>query len=126
MEEHLRASDLYVAPSILESFGLAALEARCAGLPVVGHAVSGMADFIRPGIEGFLCDSDDAMVAALRRLVEDDDLRQSISEHNRTVPTEMTWTNALVRHDRVYTEAARRGVSSSPASSSLAPDVTRP
>ena len=32
----LLASDVYVAPAILESFGLAALEARCVGLPVVG------------------------------------------------------------------------------------------
>jgi glycosyltransferase involved in cell wall biosynthesis len=38
-------ADLYVAPSTLESFGIAALEARCAGLPVVAFAGSGIADF---------------------------------------------------------------------------------
>lgn len=111
--ELLRASDLYVAPSIRESFGLAALEARCAGVPVVGHSVSGMTDFIRSGVEGLLCDSDADMVAALCRLVDDEPLRRRMSEHNRTVGTQMTWANSLSRHDRVYAEARRRGVSSS-------------
>lgn len=113
--ERLRASDLYVAPSMLESFGLAALEARCAGLPVVGHAVSGLTDFIRTEVEGILCHSDADMVSALRRLVEDEPLRRRMSEHNRTVGTQMTWATSLARHDRVYTEAGRRGVSSSSA-----------
>ena len=109
----LASSDLYVAPSIRESFGLAALEARCVGLPVVGHAVSGLTEFIRSGVDGFLGDSDEAIVAALRRLVTDEALRRQTAEHNRTVGTEMTWSNSLSRHDRVYTVAATRGASSS-------------
>src|SRR6185437_13569019 len=36
-------SDLFVLPTVRESFGLAALEARCAGLPVVAMAASGVA-----------------------------------------------------------------------------------
>lgn len=114
----LHSADLYVAPAIRESFGLAALEARCAGLPVVGHAVSGMTDFIRSGTEGLLCASDADMVAALRLLVEDEALRRRISEHNRTVGTVMTWSNSLDRHYRTYSDAARRETSSGDALSS--------
>jgi glycosyltransferase involved in cell wall biosynthesis len=105
--ELLGAADVYVAPSIRESFGLAALEARCVGLPVVGHAASGLTDFIEHGVEGFLCRSDADMVAALRLLALDDAMRRRISEHNRTVDTDMTWTNSLSRHDQVYAEATR-------------------
>ena len=36
-----RRADVYVAPAVLESFGLAALEARCVGLPVVGVSAAG-------------------------------------------------------------------------------------
>ncbi len=121
----LHSSDLYVAPSIRESFGLAALEARCAGLPVIGHAASGMTDFIRSGTEGFLCDSDADMVLALRRLVENEAERFRISEHNRTVGTEMTWTHSLARHDRIYA-AARLGASSSPSEVPVTPGVNAP
>jgi glycosyltransferase involved in cell wall biosynthesis len=35
IREQFARSDLFVAPANLESFGIAALEARCAGLPVV-------------------------------------------------------------------------------------------
>jgi glycosyltransferase involved in cell wall biosynthesis len=121
----LTSSDLYVAPSIRESFGLAALEARCVGLPVVGHAVSGLTDFIRTGVDGFLGDSDAAIVAALARLVTDEDLRWQTAEHNRTVGTEMTWSNSLGRHDRIYTVAATRGASSSPGTGEAVADRVR-
>jgi glycosyltransferase involved in cell wall biosynthesis len=104
--EALAESDVYVAPAILESFGLAALEARCVGLPVVGQARSGMPDFVTHGVEGLLCHGDADMVLRLRDLVVDEDLRQRISEHNRTTPSPMTWQNTLARHDAAY-EGAR-------------------
>ncbi|HEX5562106.1 MAG TPA: glycosyltransferase family 4 protein [Nocardioidaceae bacterium] len=103
----LADADLYVAPAVLESFGLAALEARCAGLPVVGHAGSGLVDFVDEGVEGVLCEDDADMVRRLRDLVTDDDLRTRIAEHNRTVPSPLTWAHALREHDLTY-EAARR------------------
>jgi glycosyltransferase involved in cell wall biosynthesis len=104
----LHDADVYVAPAVLESFGLAALEARCVGLPVVGRAGSGMSTFVHDGVEGWLCPSDRAMVDTLRLLVEDDALRRRVSEHNRTTPSPLTWEHALARHDLVYDLAAAR------------------
>lgn len=101
----LAAADVYVAPAVLESFGLATLEARSVGLPVVGHAASGMRDFVDDGVEGWLCSSDAAMVERLAQLVEDDDLRRRISEHNRTVRPTLTWANALEHADAAYARA---------------------
>lgn len=101
----LGRSDVYVAPAVLESFGLAALEARCVGLPVVGRLGTGLADFVEHGVNGLLCDSDDAIVTALRRLAEHPELRRRMSEHNRTTGSEMTWAHTLERHDLVYDTA---------------------
>jgi glycosyltransferase involved in cell wall biosynthesis len=98
----LAESDVYVAPAILESFGLAALEARCVGLPVVGRSDSGMTDFVSSGVEGLLAPTDEGMVEQLRDLVLDDRLRHRISEHNRTVASSMTWGNSLRSHDATY------------------------
>jgi glycosyltransferase involved in cell wall biosynthesis len=53
--ELLSTSDVYVAPAVLESFGLAALEARAVGLPVVGRLGTGLTDFIEDEVEGLLC-----------------------------------------------------------------------
>jgi glycosyltransferase involved in cell wall biosynthesis len=104
----LSHSDLYVAPAVLESFGLAALEARSVGLPVVGHAGSGMTDFIRHGVEGLLCASDRQMVESLARLVVDTDLRRAMSEHNRTVRPMKTWAHALDAHEAAYAAVCAR------------------
>jgi glycosyltransferase involved in cell wall biosynthesis len=103
----LAESDLYVAPALLESFGLAALEARCVGLPVVGLADSGLSEFVTDGVEGWLAGSDAELVDRLRDLVEDPTLRRDVSEHNRRTPSVLTWSHALVRSDAAY---ARAGV----------------
>jgi glycosyltransferase involved in cell wall biosynthesis len=104
----LARADIYVAPAILESFGLAALEARCVGLPVVGHAATGMTEFVQSGVEGLLCTSDADMVSGLSSLVINDDLRARISEYNRTVPSIMTWERALEQHTNIYRHARSR------------------
>lgn len=57
----LHRADVYLAPATLESFGVAALEARCAGVPVVAMAAGGVRDFIRPGTDGLLVRSDREM-----------------------------------------------------------------
>jgi glycosyltransferase involved in cell wall biosynthesis len=101
----LAGSDVYVAPAVLESFGLAALEARSVGLPVVGHDASGMADFIDHGVDGLLCADDGAMVDALVDLVVSPGLSRRIAEHNRVVPSAMTWDHTLRRHGVVYARA---------------------
>jgi glycosyltransferase involved in cell wall biosynthesis len=113
--DELGRADVYVAPALLESFGLAALEARCVGLPVVGHARTGMTEFLRDGVEGLLCRDDTGMVACLARLVMDERLRQEMSEHNRTVSTSMTWIHAMARHDELYDEVRSRRTTSAPA-----------
>ena len=38
-------SDIFVLPTVLASFGIAALEARYAGLPVVARRQSGVSEF---------------------------------------------------------------------------------
>ncbi|QWZ09989.1 glycosyltransferase family 4 protein [Nocardioides panacis] len=101
----LAESDVYVAPARLESFGLAALEARAVGLPVVGLATTGLTEFVRDGVEGLLAHDDRGLRDAVARLVREPALRTRISEHNRTVPSTHTWPRALHLHDRTYETA---------------------
>ena len=106
----LAESDVYVAPALLESFGLAALEARCVGLPVVGLADSGLSEFVTDGVEGWLAGSDAELVDRLRDVVEDPALRRDVSEHNRLTPSVLTWPHALVRTDAAYARAGAPAV----------------
>ncbi|WP_055479612.1 glycosyltransferase family 4 protein [Sphaerimonospora mesophila] len=103
----LASADVFVAPAPRESFGLAALEARAAGVPVVARAQSGVADFVGPGKEGLLGRTFDELVAAVARLAGDHELRRSIAEHNReTEPVNCSWTSVLEGFARCY-ELAR-------------------
>jgi phosphatidylinositol alpha 1,6-mannosyltransferase len=102
----LESADVFVAPAPRESFGIAALEARAAGLPVVARTQSGVADFVRPGTEGLLGRTLDDLAAAVARLATDRKLRQRIIAHNRDVPpTAGSWETVLAGFEQAYAEA---------------------
>lgn len=106
-------SDLYLSPVRLEAFGVAALEARTAGLPVVAVAGSGVADFVGDGVEGLLAHDDAGLVAAVARLATDDDLRRRIAAHNHAVEPAQVWPRVVAdveaAYDRARAAMAKRG-----------------
>ena len=55
----LSVSDLFLLPSLQESFGLAALEAMACEVPVVASRVGGLPEIVRDGVTGFTCAPDD-------------------------------------------------------------------
>ncbi|GAA5055636.1 glycosyltransferase involved in cell wall biosynthesis [Thermocatellispora tengchongensis] len=109
IRELLAEADVFVAPAPRESFGLAALEARAAGVPVVARAQSGVADFVRPGKEGLLGRDFDELVSSVVRLATDRELRELIAEHNRgTEPSRCSWPVVLEGFERCYDQARDR------------------
>lgn len=106
--DQLLSASVYVAPAPKESFGLAALEARCAGLPVVAHRSSGVGEFVRDRVDGVLVSDDTEMAVALADLVLDDALRERIAEHNRRVAPACDWSDALTRTEDLYRRAGER------------------
>jgi glycosyltransferase involved in cell wall biosynthesis len=74
----LKMADVYVQCSHFEGFGIAAVEAMATGLPVVASAVPGLSDVV--GDAGLLVPPGDAgaLAAALRRVVESEDLRNDL------------------------------------------------
>lgn len=105
IRECFARSDVFVAPANLESFGIAALEARCAGLPVVAKARTGIREFIAHGQEGLLAETDDDMVAHLVRLVRDPALRSQMARHNRETPSAVDWSEVVQLNIAAYRDA---------------------
>jgi glycosyltransferase involved in cell wall biosynthesis len=101
-------SDLFVAPASLESFGIAALEARCAGLPVVALAGTGVQDFLAHGREGWLVRSDAAMVETISSLVRSPEVLAHVAAHNRAVPASISWSAVLDSCEDLYDQASCR------------------
>ncbi|MGH9116187.1 MAG: glycosyltransferase family 4 protein [Acidimicrobiales bacterium] len=104
--EQLRAMyadvDFYIAPATLESFGIAALEARCAGLPVVAHADSGVSDFIQDGLDGLLAVDDEGMVASIVRLASSASTLARMRRHASTTPPAAGWPAVLAANEALY------------------------
>lgn len=61
--EKLSSADLFLLPSQLESFGLAALEAMACEVPVVATNVGGIPEVVTNGVDGFLVDPGDVKTA---------------------------------------------------------------
>ncbi|WP_344878027.1 glycosyltransferase [Nonomuraea antimicrobica] len=105
----LESADVFVAPAPRESFGIAALEARAAGVPVVARAQSGVADFVADGTEGLLGRTLGDLARAVARLCSDAALRGSIAAHNRaTPPAAGSWDTVLAGFDRAYEQAGEQ------------------
>lgn len=124
IREILAGADVYVAPATLESFGIAALEARCAGVPVVAMSRGGAGEFVRDGREGFLVADDAALADALVALASDRALRDGIAHHNATTVPSMAWPAVLLQHDEVYALASARA--RRPVRARRTPSVLRP
>lgn len=85
LQAQYASADIFIAPSRYESFGLILLEAMRHGVPVVACDIGGMRELIANGETGYLFNVDDidALAEVLRRLIEDQGLRQRIGEAGR-------------------------------------------
>ncbi|MGE9808249.1 MULTISPECIES: glycosyltransferase family 4 protein [unclassified Janibacter] len=101
-----RDAHVYLSPTRLEAFGVAALEARTAGLPVIAMAESGVRDIIEDGVNGLLARDDDHFVDQIVRLVTDHALRGEIALRNATIPPVQSWDTVV---DLVEAEYLRAG-----------------
>lgn len=116
----LARADLYLAPARLESFGIAALEARCAGLPVIGMAQSGLRDFIADGTEGHLVDTDDEMAASTAHLLTHLEQLHAMRSYNLQHRPSADWSVVLELHCELYARASRLATAARTASAQVA------
>ncbi len=81
----LQRGAVFLLPSEVESFGLAALEAMSCGVPVIASNVGGLPEVVTDGVNGFLHPVGDvgAMAASARRLLTDAGLHRNMSRAAR-------------------------------------------
>ncbi|HSR41649.1 MAG TPA: glycosyltransferase, partial [Longimicrobiales bacterium] len=110
VRRRLMEAHVFVFPTVRESFGLAALEARAMGLPVLARAGSGVADVVEDGREGFLVASDRALADVLARLARDPGALAEARRRSREspLPRSLTWAGVLDAYEDVYGRDARR------------------
>ena len=105
LRERYWDSDIYLTPARLEAFGIAALEARTAGLPIVARRDTGVGDFVVDGVNGLLGVDDDALAQGLARLLTEPDLLHRITDTNRTVAPQQDWSSVAALAEDEYRRA---------------------
>ena len=106
IERLYRAADLFAFPSVKEGFGLAALEALAADLPVVASDLDVFRSFLDDGRSALLTPVGDgrALGEAMARVARDELLRARLRGGGREVARSYTWEASAVAHERAYAE----------------------
>jgi glycosyltransferase involved in cell wall biosynthesis len=105
--DYLRSFDLFVVPSLSESFGVAAVEAAACGLPVIASRVGGLPEVVLDGETGLLVPPGDvnALAAAMARLLSEPELRARMGQAGRRFVLEhYRWEDNAKLMEQLYKE----------------------
>ncbi len=103
----LRGADAFVLASTHEAFGLAALEAMAAGVPVVASDVGGIPEFAVDGQSALLVPvGDPVMLAGALERATSDDVGRTLAAGGRAVAASHTWAAVVDRHIGLYERIA--------------------
>lgn len=96
--DYLGVSDVFLLPSELESFGLAALEAQACELPVIATRIGGIPEVVNDGETGFLSDIGDIdkMTRDTLSLLSDNDMRHAFGKKGRELAVERYSTEKII------------------------------
>ena len=91
MAEEFRTADVFVLPTISDSFALVHLEALACGVPVITTPNCG--SVVRDGVDGFIVPIRDAKMLAERieQIMSDRSLREQMSQNAKERAAQFTW-----------------------------------
>ncbi len=106
-----KTADIYVSPATgRESFGIVLLEAMSAGAPIICSDIHGYRGVVRRERDGILVEpgNSDALAAAIRRLIDDPDLRARLSRAGEERAQLFTWDHVGQAVEEYYGFVIRR------------------
>ena len=99
----LKCADCFILPSRHEPFGIAALEALDAGVPLIASAVGGLKDFLRHGDNALLFE-DNNVEALCQVYAELDAVRTKLIANGKLTAQEYNWQSLAEKLTAIYRE----------------------
>lgn len=100
------SSDVFVFPSVTETFGNVILESFASGLPVIAANTGGPADIIQNGITGLLVEPKDAgdMLLKVKQLFDQPKMKSAIVQNARKYAESQNWDDLCIELFSHYQE----------------------
>ncbi len=110
------SSDVFVFPSVTETFGNVTVEAMASGLPAICASTGGARDIVEPGKNGFLIQKESAAELAgyMDRMVEDPQMRARFSKHAIHTALKFNWEVTARKHESLYEGLLQAGTEAVP------------
>ena len=104
--------DIYINTNRVDNMPVSVLEAGAFGLPIVATAVGGVPYLLRHEETGLLvADADvDGMVGAIRRLLEEPQLAETLSSNGRHLAESCAWEPVRAQWEALFSEVVHAGL----------------
>ena len=100
------AADIYLFPTLAETFGMTIVEAMSCGLPVVTFETGGVSEIVENGKSGFVVEykNGEKLLKALEKLIDDDELREKMAENAINASKKFSSERMALEYLRLYEE----------------------
>ncbi len=106
---HYASADVFLFPSLTETFGNVLLEAMASGLPSVSFDYAAAAEHVRHGVNGLKVPYGDAeeFIALATGLMQDENLRQCLAVQARNTALGLSWEHIFNQLEGIFLEIVR-------------------
>lgn len=101
----LNEADIFVLPSVHDSFGIVFLEAMACGLPCIGARSAGVPEVIREGKTGLLAEPEsvESLADCMWKLADNDKVRNAMGEESfQLIQNCYTWNNIVTQYENLF------------------------
>lgn len=105
--KRMKEAEVFILPSRREGLPLVILEAMSVGCPVIASAISGNAELVKHGENGYLFEPENihALTECIRKIVSDKKTREQLSAGAlRFAESYPTWDEVYLQYRNVYTK----------------------
>ncbi|MFX1519427.1 MAG: glycosyltransferase family 4 protein [Promethearchaeota archaeon] len=104
--EAYASADVFVFPSLHESFGIALIEAAACGKPIVSTRVGVASDIIKESKTGFFCKYSDPhdLARKILRVIGNDSITENAKKYRKSVLVKFDWSNVITKMEETYLE----------------------